>query len=648
MRYGLRTANLPAGREEKRGGERVRLAKQGMALLFVLLLSIGTSLSALAAESVTLTLEVQIGSTSALVNGEKTKIEKPYTQNGTVMVPLGVFQRAFGTKSRLEGEDVVRLSYGSKAATFTIGSKTAWVNGSKSALAAAPVMKNGTLMVPLRPVTDMLGAAVKVASGKIVVTLKSDNGIPGQKPVKGDEEGLSGRVGSSYAGWSIDYPENATAELGDNEFSAILGDPDGTYMLQIHVWEEDASVSVPLSDVLEQLEQEALESGETVVDRETFPNAILPYARLITRDLDGLYWEARRYYDQGRVYTLYLGDSLVEDYRELEERAELLDSFRPSFATPGIKTEDLSTIKDGQVSAASSDYGVTLKLPAEWIPTDTGQFEYAAEDGSSLSLQVTSAAAGETLQDWHTLLQSRMDELFVTGKAKPIVSEPLKAAGVDGRLEKLTYQLGTEEYHWNWLVLQQEGYFYILRYSAPAEAYKEQTFRRIIGSLDIDFDTVASSFGKLGQISYLKDKSLNVTKSTTDFQISVPAYWTSIPGSGVQPELRYSLPGGSLSLTLIGEGVEAAAAKAARGYADLKLDDPTMSVEPPQRTLFAGAPAVRLAYTGTDGSPYQAEDIYFRHGNSTYWMHTQLDQAMATPQQLDGIKRALQSFKFLK
>ncbi|NGZ76067.1 stalk domain-containing protein [Saccharibacillus alkalitolerans] len=623
----------------------MNLAKKGAALLLIMLLVIGTSVPAFAAERVTLTLQLRIGSSSALVNGEKQVVEKPYVQNGTAMVPLGVFQRAFGTTSRLEGDDVVRVAYGKRTLTFTIGSKTAWINGKKLALSAVPVMKSGTLMVPLRPVTDMIGAKVKITAGTIVATLASDKGIPGQKPASNATDETE-RVGSSYAGWSIDYPADALAQLGDSEYSATMSDAQGSYMLQIHVWNEDADV--PVSDMLEQLKREAGEAGETVMDEMTLPDAAVPYAQLITRDLDGIYWEARRYYDKGRVYSLYLGDSLVEDYRGFETRAALLDSFRTSFATAGRKTEDLSNVKNGRMDASAPDYGVSLKVPAGWVPTGGGALEYRGEDGSLLSLSVTSAAKGETLEDWHKLLQKRTDEIFLPGYAEPISVEPVKISGQDGRIEKLTFDSGGGKQYWNWLVTKHEGYFYILHYAAPEGAYSDSVFGKIVQSVEIDFDTVASSFGRLGQVPYLKDKSLSATYSTPDFVMSAPAYWTSQSGLSAQPSVRYDLPGGLLQVSLVDVGFEAAAAQTLKHYEELKLDDATLAYEAPKRTVFAGAPAIRIAYTGTDGSPYRAEDLYLRHNNRTYWIHYSLDQASATPEQLAGIERALQSFKFLK
>lgn len=624
----------------------MRTAKKGMALLFVLLLTLTSAVPAFAAEKVTLSLQMRVGSTSALVNGEKETIEKPFVQNGTTLVPLGVFQRGFGTSSRLEGEDVVRLSYGSRSVTFTIGGKSATVNGKKIALDAAPVMKNGTLMVPMRPVTDMLGAEVKFSAGTIIVTFKSDNGIPGRKPA--DEEKTTGRVGSSYADWSIDYPADATAESNGSEFSTIIGDADGTYVLQVQVWDEGADASV--SDIQEQLEQEAKAAGETVIDSRIVTAAAVerPYARVITLDSDGLYWESRRYYEDGRAYSLYLGDSAAAGYADFEKWDELLNSFRPKFATPGTKTEDISTVKGGMVSASVPDYGATLEVPEGWTPTDSSQREYQGEDGSVLTMDVVSAGSIKTLQEWHTLLQSRADEVFLPGFAQPIVGEPAKAAGEEARIEKLTYDLGSGVQHWNWLVLKKDDYLYILRYSAPQAAYSEQTFRKIAGSLEIEFETVPANFGKLGQISYLKDKSLSMTISTNDFRMSVPAYWSAQPIEGSGLERSFLIPGGLFRIDTVDSGLEAASAQAVRDLADRKLDDATLTSETPKRTTFAGAPAIRIAYKGTDGNAYQAEDVYFRHGDTTYLIHYELDQGAATSAQLAGIERALQSFAFLK
>ncbi|MCQ4088756.1 stalk domain-containing protein [Saccharibacillus sp. JS10] len=625
------------------------MARKGLGLLLVLLLTIGVAVPAFAATKTTLKLEVRIGSTTAVINGEKQKIEKPYQQKGTTLVPLGVFHRAFGTTSRLEANNTVRVSGGSSRATFTIGSQIAWINGKKSTLTAAPVMKNGTLMVPMRLVTDMLKAKVNVNQGTIVVTFVSATGIPGKEPTDQEKTPLP-RVGNSYANWSIDYPEDAVAQADDDGLSSTIMNLDGSYILRIYTWDRDKERKVDLSpsDMLEQMERETVAEKETIIDSRIVSDTKFPYAKLVVRDVDGVLWELRRYSYQGHIYSVYMGDSLLEDYREFEQWQPLLDSFRPIFATKGVKTEDLSTAKDGYNEVSAYEYGVTLQVPANWTSTGEGQMEYEAEDGSFLSLHVTTAAGSgaNTLPQWHELLQKRTDEFFLKEYAERVSSEKVKASDTDAQAERVTFNLGSGNQHWSWLVFKENGYFYVIRYSAPEGAYQEEVFRKIINSIQIDFEVVPETFGKLGQISYLKDTSLTATQSVDDLILPTPAYWTTQPTDSSEVDLSYFLPGGSFRLTTVDAGIEAAAAQKIRDYEDQKLDDKTLNVATPERTTVAGVPAIRITSTGTDENPYQAEDWYFRRGNLTYWIHVQLDQGTATPQQLSKIQQTIQSISF--
>lgn len=59
-------------------------------LLLLTLLPVG---SAYAAEQALLELKIQVGSTTAVINGKPVVIPKPFTENGTVMVPLGIFKK---------------------------------------------------------------------------------------------------------------------------------------------------------------------------------------------------------------------------------------------------------------------------------------------------------------------------------------------------------------------------------------------------------------------------------------------------------------------------------------------------------------------------------------------------------------------------
>lgn len=139
-----------------------KVLKQGLCAMLALLLlfSILPIPTARAAETDKLQLSLKVGSTSATVNGKKVTIERPYMENGTVMVPLGVFKKTFGSTVSLEGNDVVKVTYGSHTGLMTIGSISAWKDATKVKLTSAPRMVSGVLMVPLRFVASVLGATL--------------------------------------------------------------------------------------------------------------------------------------------------------------------------------------------------------------------------------------------------------------------------------------------------------------------------------------------------------------------------------------------------------------------------------------------------------------------------------------------------------
>ena len=76
-------------------------------------------------------LTVQNGSSTASVNGTSYTIAKPQLKQGVLMVPLGVFKKAFGSEIRLEGENRIRLLQGPHTVVLVMDNKTAWIDGKR-------------------------------------------------------------------------------------------------------------------------------------------------------------------------------------------------------------------------------------------------------------------------------------------------------------------------------------------------------------------------------------------------------------------------------------------------------------------------------------------------------------------------------------
>lgn len=85
----------------------------------------------------------------------------PYQSEGTTLVPLRVVSENLGAKVDWNQKTKkVTITQGSTTIVLTLGSKTATVNGVAKALNLAPQIKNNTTMVPIRFVSENLNCNV--------------------------------------------------------------------------------------------------------------------------------------------------------------------------------------------------------------------------------------------------------------------------------------------------------------------------------------------------------------------------------------------------------------------------------------------------------------------------------------------------------
>lgn len=107
------------------------------------------------------------------INGEKTSLgAAPQAINGTLMVPLrGTVEALGGSIKRLDS--ALTVTVGDNKVTMTVGQQTAMVNGKPQQLAVAPIERGGHTLVPLRFLSEALGAKVKwdQAAGNVHIDL---------------------------------------------------------------------------------------------------------------------------------------------------------------------------------------------------------------------------------------------------------------------------------------------------------------------------------------------------------------------------------------------------------------------------------------------------------------------------------------------
>jgi hypothetical protein len=88
--------------------------------------------------------------------------QPPVNQNGSILVPMRAIFEAMGARVSWEGTAKrVTGTKGSTSIELVIGSKTAKINGKEAALAVPASIINGSTMVPVRFISESLGAGVE-------------------------------------------------------------------------------------------------------------------------------------------------------------------------------------------------------------------------------------------------------------------------------------------------------------------------------------------------------------------------------------------------------------------------------------------------------------------------------------------------------
>jgi hypothetical protein len=107
-------------------------------------------------------IRMRIGSTTALAGSDTLILPvAPIIKNSTTFVPLRFVGEAFGASVLWDGIfQLVDISLGGRTIRLQIGNKTAVVNGKNVVLSLAPFLQTGTTMVPIRFVSEVLGATV--------------------------------------------------------------------------------------------------------------------------------------------------------------------------------------------------------------------------------------------------------------------------------------------------------------------------------------------------------------------------------------------------------------------------------------------------------------------------------------------------------
>ncbi|MDB4898005.1 MAG: hypothetical protein JWN15_4267 [Firmicutes bacterium] len=154
------------------------MTRRTVAVLAIALLSLVLGGSGMAGTTPTTTIELRVGETAVMVNGEPASIDSaaviPEGESRTY-VPVRFIAERLGAYVGWDGsEQKVTYLTGDQRIELWIGKREARVNGSDVTLDAAPFVDgNGRTQVPVRFVSEQLGATVEWEGSMRMVTIRA-------------------------------------------------------------------------------------------------------------------------------------------------------------------------------------------------------------------------------------------------------------------------------------------------------------------------------------------------------------------------------------------------------------------------------------------------------------------------------------------
>lgn len=600
-----------------------------------------------------LEIKLSIGSPTLVVNGATSTIQKPFKLNGTTMVPLSVITKAFGAGLKLENNKIITLSYNKTTVVLTIGSKTVKVNGSPITLTAEPKIVNSVTMVPLRVIASAFGATLSLNGNAITIKgFKAGATSPATGTNTGGIDSDSGKtkVGDSYYGWTMNYPTDLVlADQSDN----------GSHMDWVSV-AKDSNIYLAIDDIDQEYTRqevrdhikEYFNDTEFVVESTTVTVGNASYEKTVSRDRNGWYFEYRAYQLNNRIYLI--GSGVKSDSRgALDAYKPILDTFTTSFSASDKTVKDITRVQDGYYTAIDHDYGLSVKLPVNWIRDDQDTTPtFLSEDGF-MTFDISSLAAGDTVDAWLDRSRKEMEDEFQADYVRSMNESTIRVA--NGTAQVLSYEYSWDKKTWykEYEILfvsgthKYEADFY---YKVGASLNGDKLYNRIVGSLNVDTAFVEKNFSQIDDSNELGGLTVKKTSKKFGYSITLPQSWYGDKKDFEADEIVYNIPYGLFMISVYDDGTTASDyAQSISTWisqsADLKAAN--AKVVNSTTTTIAGVTAYRVDVSLiSDGKPAVQSYYAIDHNGKAFVVLYSINEANNTQTVRSRIEAAINSFTF--
>ncbi|KQL46132.1 hypothetical protein AN963_14175 [Brevibacillus choshinensis] len=628
---------------------------QVLCVTAVLSAALWTNQSVWAAEQPAERVEVKLklNAAQAKINGQDMEIEQPYLSQDTTMVPLSLLTAAFGAGLQYDSQNqMIELTYNGKVIKLKAGSKQAWINGKEVTLAASPELKNGKTMVPLTLLTQAMGLQVIIdVKTKDVSILGAKQGETASTNVSLDSDLGKTMIGDSYYGWKMKYPTGLVKDFQSFQGDYVsFRDAKDTYQLDIYIVDgqpENLSGTGLLTRLVDSSEYTVLSKG--------FVNdAKQPFARLVSKGDDGAMNEERAYQSGTRIYYVTLVINDEADFRnpaKYSSYKDLLDSFSLSFPKGDTTVKDLSTVEGNYRWYTQEDFGLKVKVPADWQNTYNQSFtQFSSEGGRQwLKIKITSKEDGLTLDDWvkrhEQMYRDSVNENYL--KVDSTVTSSM-IAGVPAKEQKFSSSDGT-----GWFPEQDFFFFkgdykvYVeIAYNPEASAEKiAELIQTIKQSLTINQSAMNPVMGEITDDDLIdKDQMATLRFPDYQFSINIPEHWKELRSDAAMRMYEFA---GGYATVLAMPGKISDARKEVEQSIKENTETYGYKEKESKAVTLSGAQGYKMVFVGKDEGIRFEKNIYLlEKGKNAYMVAFKISEWVKTKSLEQRLQKIVDSIQF--
>lgn len=460
------------------------------------------------------------------------------------------------------------------------------------------------------------------------------------------------RIGDSHFGWSMKYPAGLIkfdqSESGNN---IIFGDAKGEFAIHISI-DEKQSKDLSPQGLLRKLTQH---TGDTVLEKRYINENPQSYAKLAAKSEYGEYYEARAYQKEDNIFYLTLAVEKEENYLNGFKRSsyiDLLDTFVLSFDSADEALKDISAYQDQ--NTITTEYGLAFDVPSDWSKHEWGSgLNFSSDDGEkNWSVQVTSAASGDTLGQWAHRQERRFIESYADGYREVRGVKETTVGGVSAIENLYSYTMGDKwrQVHVFYIIKDKYKYELVASYPKSDSAEMEKLLTHVIESVQFSKETMNRSLGVIEDLNDLIDPNKTATfmSKKYGYSIQIPELWFS----GYESEQDYGLnvfsfDGGSLTVDSDDQSsFNEAVSRIEQEHKKNAEIDANYKYTSAEEALFGTTIKTFSTQYKSRNVPYTLNEYVFDKNGIIYTVTIRINDAVKTDAQWKRLTDALNSMKF--